>query len=484
MSRLKDFLEKNKKAAGSRTAKAGGYSFLISALVLAALIGVNILVSSLPTTWTRFDISSARLYSLTAESKAVLTNLEEDVDIYWIVQSGQENAVLERLLDVYDSMSDHISVEVKNPDVYPTFAQQYTDGTIYNNSLVVVSGERYRYIDYNDIFEADTSDYYYTGTIAYDFDGEGEITTAVNYVTKEELPKVYLLTGHSEVTGSSVMEEALRKANYETEELSLLNIDEVPEDCEALIINAPSSDISDEEAKMLLSYVEEGGKVMILSGLQMDTELPNLHSVAEAYGLEFAEGIVVEEDRDYYAFSSPYILLPALGTTNDITGTLAENDAYVIASIAVGMSLTNDTGKGEVTSLLTTSSAAFSKAAGYAIETYEKEEGDTEGPFSVGVLIEDNENGGAIIYITSDYLMDETYESYSAGANTDLFMNSLSYLAGAEESITIRTRSLDYDYLTISESNAQFIKIILIAVLPLLFLIFGIDTKIRRRKMA
>ncbi|MFQ9915323.1 MAG: hypothetical protein ACLRWQ_01920 [Flavonifractor plautii] len=56
----------------------------------------------------------------------VVNALEQDVTIYWIVQSGEEDAVIENLLGKYESLSDHITVVKKNPDVYPTFAEQYT----------------------------------------------------------------------------------------------------------------------------------------------------------------------------------------------------------------------------------------------------------------------------------------------------------------------------------------------------------------------
>ena len=115
------------QAAKNRIALQGGsYSIIITAVVLAILIAVNVLVSALPTTLTKYDISSTKLYSITSNTKVVVNALEEDVTIYWIVQSGEEDAVIENLLNKYDSLSDHISVVKKNPDVYPTFAEQYT----------------------------------------------------------------------------------------------------------------------------------------------------------------------------------------------------------------------------------------------------------------------------------------------------------------------------------------------------------------------
>ena len=145
------------KKGNSIAFRGGAYSLLVTAVVLAILIVVNIFVSALPTTLTKYDISSTKLYSITSNTKVVVNALEQDVTIYWIVQSGEEDAVIENLLGKYDSLSDHIDIVKKNPDAYPTFAKQYTSETVSNNSLVVECGERSRYIAYEDIYveEAD-----------------------------------------------------------------------------------------------------------------------------------------------------------------------------------------------------------------------------------------------------------------------------------------------------------------------------------------
>ena len=137
----------------NRNAFCGGaYSLILSAVVLTILIVVNILVNALPENLTKYDISAAKLYSITSNTKAVVNGLDEDVTIYWIVQADKEDAVIENLLNKYDSLSDHIQIVKKNPDVYPTFAEQYTDEEAANNSLVVECGERSRFIGYDDIY--------------------------------------------------------------------------------------------------------------------------------------------------------------------------------------------------------------------------------------------------------------------------------------------------------------------------------------------
>ena len=95
----------------------GSYSLVISAVVLALLIVVNLFVSALPTTATKYDISSTKLYSITSNTKVVVNALQDDITIYWIVQAGEEDDVIENLLGKYESLSDHISVVKRNPDV-------------------------------------------------------------------------------------------------------------------------------------------------------------------------------------------------------------------------------------------------------------------------------------------------------------------------------------------------------------------------------
>ena len=478
--KLRQLAAENKQALSTRTAKVGGYSVVLALIVLAILVAVNVLFSVLPSKFTQFDISAAQLYSLTSDTKVVATNLDKDVTIYWITQAGQESTVLDKLLDRYQDLSDHITVVKKDPDIYPTFAQQYTDETVVNNSLVVECGDKSRYISYDDIYQVDTTSYYTTGSVSQSFDGEGQITSAIDYVVSDELPKIYLLSGHGEGALSDTFANELTRSNYETvEDFSLLNVDEIPEDCDTLLINAPTSDISEEELTMLRDYVQGGGKLLVLSGPQKDTKLTNLDALLADYGVTVNDGVVVDTDREHYAFTAPYVLMPDIGSS-DITDPLTEESSHVIVPIAQGLTVGSNS---SVTALLTTSDEAFSKAAGYAMTTYDKEDGDTDGPFTLAVSIEDSTADGKIVWVPTDYLLDDMYNSYSSGANLDLVMNSLSWMIGKNDAVSIRAKSLNNNYLTISSSSATVLKIVMIGVIPVCFLLLGIDEVLRRRKM-
>ena len=475
-------MKKHSSASRSRTKsqlalQGGSYSLILTAIVLALLIVVNILVSLLPTSLTKYDISSAKLYSITSNTKAVVNALDQDVTIYWIVQADQEDQVIENLLGKYESLSDHISVVKRNPDVYPTFAQQYTDEDVPNNSLVVECGDRSRYIGYDDIYLTETNMYSYSYSTS--FDGEGAITSAIDYVVNGELPQIYLLEGHGEAELPSTFSEQLERENMEVSSLSLLNVDAIPEDADCLMIYSPASDISSEEADMLRDYVADGGKLMVMAGPVEEGSLENLYSLLSDYGVTPVDGIVVEGDRAHYAFQAPFALMPDMAET-DLTQSLIDEHYYPILPLAQGLDTSNATS--QVTELLTTSESSFSKIAGYDMETYEKEEGDIDGPFAVAVSV-DCTGDGQIIWFSSSAFLDDMYNAYSSGANVNLSTNALSSLVGESEAMAIRSKSLNYNYLTISESTSSLLKVVMIGVFPLLYLGIGIYVVLRRRRM-
>lgn len=456
--------------------KGGTYSLLMTGIVLAILVAVNVFVSVLPSSLTKYDMSATKLYSITSNTKVAVNALEKDVKIYWIVQADEEDAVLENLLSKYESLSDHIQVVKKNPDVYPTFASKYTSEEVDNNSLIVECGEKSRYISASEIYVSQmAADGYSTET---SFDGEGAITSAIDYVVSEELPKLYVLEGHGEAELPETFAKQIERENMETENFSLLNEDTVPEDADAILLYAPTTDISEKEKEILVDYVENGGKMMVAAGPTESGKLTNLYSILENYDVEAADGIVVEEDREYYAFQQPYILLPEL-QDSEITSPLAEENYYAILPIAQGLKVNDTTGR--VTELLKTSETAFSKKAGYDLETYEKEEGDTDGPFALAVSI-DTEKDGQIVWFSSSLFLEDMYNSYSSGANLDMGMNTLSSLIGEREAVSIRSKSLNYNYLTIDESTASLLKTMMIGVFPIAFVVVGIVIMVQRRR--
>ncbi len=264
MKKIKLPNKSDQRTRGRIAFLGGSYSLALTGIVLAILVAVNVLAEALPAALTQFDISSTKLYSITSNTKAVVNALKKDVTIYWVVQSEKEDDVISNLLEKYESLSERIEVVKKNPDVYPTFTQQYTSESVPNNSLIVECGESSRYISYNEIYVTETSISSYSYETS--FDGEGAITSAIDYVISEDHPQLYVTEGHGEAEMSEVFSEQIRKQNIEVTSFTLLKEDTVPKEADVVLIYAPTSDISREEKEMLSEYTKNGGKLMVLAG--------------------------------------------------------------------------------------------------------------------------------------------------------------------------------------------------------------------------
>lgn len=483
MKAIKEYLKKIREQFGTRSSKAGSYSFFLTAIVLAIIITVNFALSFLPDSYVQEDLTANQLYSISSQSKVLLSTLEEDITIYWVVASGEEDEYIEKLLHNYEDYTSKVSVVKKDPDLDPEFTNSYTDGEVYNNSVIVECGDKYRYISYEEMYEV-SNEYYSIYSTADEFSGESLITSAISYCITEELPVIHVLEDHGEEELTEDFQSALERDNLETESLSLLSGDSVPEEVECILINSPSTDISETEKDMLIEYLDNGGRLLIISGTVQEDELTNLNAVAEYYGISVLEGVVVEEDTGYYVFEGPVMLMPEMNSS-DITDPLIEDNYHVIVPVSKALDLSEVSDDVTVTSLLESSESSFIKEEGYDITTYEKEDGDIEGPLSLAVLVTKDlkdDRQSQFVWIASSEILNEVYNSYSSDANEDFVLNALEMMCEKDDSISVRSKSLTNEYLTISTSDSSLIKVVTIAVIPAAYLVIGIIVVVRRRR--
>ena len=154
-------------------------------------------------------------------------------------------------------------------------------------------------------------------------DGEGAVTSAIDYVVTEDLPQLYVVEGHGEQALPGNFQDQIGKENIEINTLSLLTVDAIPEEADCVLIYEPSSDLSEQEVEMLASYTEGGGKLLVMAGPTEEGSLDNLYSLLSGYGVSACEGIVVEGDREHYTGYPAYVLLPEM-SSHAITDPLLE----------------------------------------------------------------------------------------------------------------------------------------------------------------
>lgn len=487
MKKLQFRMPSLKEDFKSRAFRVGTYSAFVSLAVLAIVVAVNLLLGELPANVIKTDLTDEALFSISEQTESITRAVEEDVTIYLVAQTGMEDAVLSEMLERYADLSDHIHIVRKDPVIYPSFAAAYTTENVYDNSLIVESAKRFRYIPFTDIYvtEYDYSNYFSTGQTSSSttYNGENEVTSAIDYVTSDVLPKVYTLTGHGEVALDEYFTAALADENVEYVELSLLTESTVPNDCDCLMILSPSTDISQKERDLILDYMKLGGNVILFSDYKNGT-LKNLQYIANEYGLTSVGGLVVEGDSHRHLQGFSYYLLPNL-ESDEITNPISGAGYSVLLPFADGiLPLEQYRSTITITPLLSTSDAAYAKAGVSDGDALTKEAADTDGPFYVGVRATEvyNEVETNLIWFSSTQMLDADLDSYVSGANRDLFLNAISSVCGRSESVSIRAKTLDYNYLNMSAAQAGRISLIVIGVVPLTFLVIGVFVWIRRKK--
>lgn len=473
-----------KKGINKKTLKNGSYSVVLSVIFVVIIVVVNLIVDAFPSTYTELDVSDQQLFSIGDQTKDFLKELDKDVTIYQIAQSGSEDEVVSKLLQKYEEASDHIKVEKKDPVVNPKFTSEYTDEEVSSNSLIVVCGDRSKIVDYNNIYESsmDYTTYSYTTS---GFDGEGQITSAISYVTSDNLPVLYTLDGHGEKSLDSTLQEDIEKANIEIKSLNLLTEESVPEDADCLMINSPSTDISEDERDAIIEYLENGGKAMIFSDYTEES-MDNFDAVLENYGVERVDGIVIEGDAQHYAMQMPYYLLPDVSSAEAFSD-FSSQGYFVLAPYAQGIrQLDNVRDTLTIESLLTTSDEAYSKTD-LNTETLEKTDEDIDGPFDIGVSITekvDDDKTTQIVYYSTANLMDSQINQMVAGGNEQMITESLNWMCSTDEAstISIPSKSLEVSYLTVTAYDAAYWKICVMGLIPGVFLVVGFVVWLKRRK--
>ena len=466
----------------TRSFRVGGYSVAAAVVVLVIAVLINVVAGALPQSWTHIDTTSNGLYSVSDQTRAVLDKVNQQVDIYWIVQSGAEDTSVEGLLDNYKGMNKNVRVKKVDPDQQPTFAQQYQISELYNNSLVVQSGDQYRYVSYYDIYTYEY-DAYYGYETDVTFTGEHALTSAIDYVINPDLPKVYILTGHGEVSLGSTFTKGLQTDNVLTESLTLISAGSVPADADAVVIAAPARDITEEELASLQTYLAEGGHLFLLTGeLEDKTPLTNLEALMADYGLSRNDGLLVEGDSSYMMQGVPVYLLPDL-QSHAITDPLIGSGYYVYMPLSQGITVGEAPSGVTVTELLTSSDTAFSKVDGYSLQTYTKEDGDIDGPFALAVAVEDETSGSRIVWAATENLVNDSASAGVSGGNLDFFLNTIGWLCGSSGSdLTIHAKDLTMEYLTIDAGTTTLLTVLVVGIVPLAYLAVGLVIWIRRRR--
>jgi ABC-type uncharacterized transport system involved in gliding motility auxiliary subunit len=461
---------------GTRQARYGGNTALMVVLFLAIIVLINYLVATNPMGWdTNWDATEDKTNTLAPETLDALAQLQGSVRAVGFYSpnfiSSQQTA--EDLLDRYKVESGgKFTYEMHDPVSEPLLARDY--GVTADGSLIIVMGDQREEVS---------------------FATEQQITGALIRLMHPGARKLYFLTGHGEKgtddTGDSGLSQAislLENQNYEIAPLNLQLTATVPTDARAVIVAGPLLPVPQEEVDRLDAYLQGGGALVVMldppGSTQTDpgTPEPMVDYLKTKWGVDVPQDIVIDPASNPATFA----VTDSYGQS-DITQKLARIFSVFPVARSLIVSGTPDTYPNiTYTPLVATYQQAWSETdfAGLTQGVAPTMgEGDTQGPLTLGVAVEDTQlKSRLVVYGDSDFA--SNYVSQQSGGLV-LFLNSVNWAATEESLINLTTnipttRTLKF----ITTATGLLILFFTVVLMPVAVLVWGGVVWFQRRRHA
>ena len=469
-------MDKIKKLFQSNDSKRGSYTLAMTSIVIAIVIVFNMIVNLIPENKRQFDISSTNIYEISSKSKKIINKVDHDVIFYVLAEKSNTDKRIKTFINKYASLSDKIHIKWIDPVLHPSALTKY--GTEENNIVISCKKtNRTTTVSFDDILVSSAS-YYSTSSSASSFDGDGQLTSALNYVTSNKEYKAYYTSGHGESSLSSEVTSLLTKSRISTSDLLLMTATSIPDDCDLLIIDGATSDFTKDEVKLLSSYLKKGGKVVTLLA-QTNKSMKNLYGLLKDYGLTVQSGYIADTERSYQG--NYYYLIPNLSVSGDMASGISSNSVMMINSKGMTQST-------PVRDSISTDAFMTTSSNGYAVT----EKKQTQGTYVLGATSTEsvkvkNSKGkkvakeSCLTVYGSNMLIDEQItSSFSSLENLTLFTNSVTASLDNADNVSISPKSLEVSYNTIAHPGP--FSILVVFVIPVGLIVGGFIVWFRRRR--
>ncbi len=463
--------ERMQSGEARRAGKYGTSAILGTVLLVGLLAGLAFLSTRYHTRW---DWTEASTHSLTSQTTKVLEGLEREVHVT-ALYAAIAAAPARDLLDRYTFESDKVVVEFVDPQAQPgrlaeidVAAERLEGGLLH----VAIGDESVQ------VREID----------------EAALTTAIVKLTRLEQKKVYFVLGHNERPvegdgaadgeGFSFAKEALENENYQVATLLLATLADVPDDADVVVLAGPTRPLHESEHGALRRYVERGGSLMVMLDPRANTDL---YDVLAEWGVAVGDDVVV--DRVQGLFGRPATPMAASYGSHPITEELREVTLFHVArSVAP-----TPEAAGAFESLVLTGDQSWAESGldrFYSDGEAELDDFDQPGPVSLAVagtlakaeVVEgDAPSVGArlVVFGDSDFASNQLIGEYR---NRDLFVNSVNWLLGDVEAISVRPGQARASRLQLTSEQFMQIRYLSLFVMPELIAALGVYAWWSRRR--
>ncbi|MDR0984231.1 MAG: GldG family protein [Ruminococcus sp.] len=477
-------------------------AILLAALIFAVAVPINLIASRVD---VNVDMTPNQLFDLSTETKTLLENLEKDVTIYLLFDLEQlpdddtaprEEMALYRLINNYKDY-DRVTVVVADPETAEGLE------TIRNldlpESFIFVKGDCLVVCD-KAVKRVIGTTMFAEGTTTVYFNAENVISSAIKYVTNENIPMVYFTQGHGEKNYEdyySKLADNLIKNNYNSKPLDLTSEEEIPADAGLVVIISPTEDFTKADKEKFDKYFDGGGKVVfMLDPNDSSTIFPNIEDILEEYSLAMNYDKVVETDVNQIVQSEgggveAYIVNLVSPTIDEKTGEIAgtvdftsaliessKNDAdmeevytFMPPSRSFSAVITSKYYQLELGTLIGTNETALSEPfGGNKIDVSEKTGSALLSVYSIDA----NRKGSALFVFGADVVSNERTESLYFTNPLYVFLTILSWACENDSNVGVPQKMVTYDLMTFAEQKEADKIIALMWAYPILIAALGV----------
>ena len=443
---------------GRRQGKLGANTVVLSVAVLALITVADYLGYR---HHKRFDLTAEGLYSISPQTQKVVANLSKDVKVVYF--NKDENQQVSDLMREYKYSGARLTYERIDPNQRPEMARQYKVRRM--GDLVVAAGDRTETI-------SDAS--------------EQAVTNAILKVTRDKLKTVCFSEGHGEralsdtqASGYSTVEQRLKDENYQLKSVLLAREQQVPSECAAFVVAGPKQSITPPEAAMIGKYLDGGGKALLLLDPETD---PQLDDILKSWNLQSADNIVLDVSGVGQMFGAG-ALAPVVSDYGNHSITKDFGRTMSVFPKARAIKITGQAGGANAVPLLTTSEQSYTKDKITPGKSPEFEPGkDQKGPLTLGAAankgLGSNKEARLVVIGNSEFASNGVFKFQR---NSDLFLNSVNWLAEEEDLISIRPKSVTNRSVVMTESQQRTFFLLSVVFMPLAVIGSGIYIWWKRR---
>ena len=517
---MKLFKKENtqKKIKNEVLFKRGSYSLAITALVIAGIIVVNILVGALSERFVlEFDMSSEKVNTISEDNKDYIKGVDTDITItvcadkedyvsdYGMAYYAQQYSVdggseyYEQTIKLLDRYADYNKkIDVKFMDVYSSdfsaIMSKYSNEQLAYGDIIVsaeVNGaEKYKIVTYNDIYSVTEASYYSASTIQGN-NVETAITSAIVYVTSEKIKRAAILTGHSKSDYTENFQTLLKSNNYEIDVIENGVIKEIPDKYDLVVICAPNTDFMGDEIEILAKFLDNNGKLnkgIMFFADSTAPKLPNLYDFLKQWGINVGEGVLFETDEDYHIGGDPMYLYSVLKDEEDetfanIKYAVANQNAPLTTDFESKNGIKAKTLVGTFDTVVAAPKGTSANWNGYS--KLKKQSYATVIEASKSSYDDDNNPLDSYIYaFSSPIFLTSQYNEESVVSNKEITLKAAERICKAEDSgITFNLKEITTESFSssVTESKVKTVRTIFMFILPTVVVVACIVVYVKRR---